>query len=257
MWNEIRNRGRAKAVIFAAATLLSGCEDDACGGNRERAEVSLDRYCAEFDCPSYEELATMDQCSTYDTGWDVTRHEGCGQVLFESSNSITGWTYVYDAESRELVGASSYNDGKFGSCGAFEYSAGAPPDCSEGTICSLCGETQECLPACSVEVLEARWLAEGGNAIRRDDVAQVAPCEAGTLRLEATFGCGRVTVETGGAFSQTYVFDAETDALVGYHTSGGNAEDRACGGSWGEAEPSCADAITCSLCSEDANACAF
>jgi hypothetical protein len=220
------------------------------------AEVSIDCFCAEFPsaCPSYDDLKTPttppdglhSQCVD-DSSWGITEQVGCGRLTISQAGTYGGWTYVYDEQTHELIGAATSTDFGHGACGASTYYGGVRATCSEGVACSVCDTTREaCVPACSMEALRHHlFFGFPQLAIKLRDCSGVDPA----LRPLVTTGCGRITVTEGSGSS---TFDATSYQAVAMVTSN---TDGFCGGHWGEAPAACAEQSTCSLCEGAPNAC--
>jgi hypothetical protein len=102
--------------------------------------VSLECLCAFADCPSYDELAAVDDCQ------QETMISGCGEVAFTSRNRGGTSSWVFDAETRMLVGAQRVDDVAWGPCGRSRYAThDLGSSCDGETECSLCsGEENVC-----------------------------------------------------------------------------------------------------------------
>lgn len=114
---------------------LGGMGGADCGCDEE---WSLDCYCAEFACPTFEEAVEDPLCvgSGPNEPETVT---GCGQVVVRLPAGLQIRTYVYDEDTLELVGAAHMNDLQSGVCNDFGYDGGeAPVECEDADTDALC-----------------------------------------------------------------------------------------------------------------------
>ena len=227
--------------------------EDSCACSLEEsrsARTSLDCYCAEGPCPTYEEAQGLGTGVCSDESWYSTRQEGCGQILIGQNGGLGGVTYVFDATSHELVGVRASTDTSIDECGNAVVVAGEPPSCQEGRVCSRCEGAEQCADACSTEAL----LKSPAYGAPRFMAVTPYPCQQSSAseRFRRSTGCGRIVDRAEGS---VVIYDESTHELLGMHHSGDGAELSACGGHWGEPDVECADETSCSWCSEDADAC--
>jgi hypothetical protein len=114
-------------------------------------ELTLDAYCAAFDCSTSLDEALRNEegrCTSTYGGLTVTR--GCGLAELGHFFGYGNSAEVFDATTGELVGASQSSDVSNGPCGASGYRAGVEfPDCTEVWSCDTCSSGG--FPLCRAE----------------------------------------------------------------------------------------------------------
>jgi hypothetical protein len=102
---------------------------------------SLECYCAEFDCPTFEEATEEPTtCSIFSPWGEPEMATGCGEIRVKRPLAASVRTYVYDEASLELIGAAYIDDTGFGPCDRIAYATaiGDATACNDWDIEPLC-----------------------------------------------------------------------------------------------------------------------
>src|SRR5688572_3065005 len=90
---------------------VTGC--DCSSANDRSVDVSLDCLCNIHDCPSVEEVLQVKDCTTAPYG---RMSSDCGVIRVQWGASHSVASYVYEAETHELLAASVTEENPWGSC---------------------------------------------------------------------------------------------------------------------------------------------
>jgi hypothetical protein len=118
--------------VLACGDVQPGCPEGAAEiGDFGVTQVPFDEYCAQRECPRYDDAAAR-QPPDGPAGCAVTRISGCGFETITRNYGLYGSEWTYAADSHRLVFAGSYDDVEksVGGCKDFGFSAGvARPLC--------------------------------------------------------------------------------------------------------------------------------
>jgi len=140
----------AGAIGFAASACsdssagpdggLGGASHCACSGDQTES-WTLDCYCAEFECPTLEEVLEDPFCPEFTSEYgEPEMVTGCGRITVSLPWGLSGKTYVYAEANHELISASNFDDVPHGSCDTWEYVGGVTDfeDCADEDAEPLC-----------------------------------------------------------------------------------------------------------------------
>jgi hypothetical protein len=101
---------------------------------------SLECYCAEFECPTFEEAIEDPPCLEPSSFGESMVYTGCGLVWVFRTAGDDALRYTYTEDAHTLTEALSITESYHGSCNSRFYSGGltGPLDCDDGVEESLC-----------------------------------------------------------------------------------------------------------------------